>query len=294
MRFAVALLQLTDWPELRRRARLAEELGFDTIWVADHFIGIPGAPWMEGWTALAGLAEATSRIRLGTLVSSIVLRPPQMLALQATTVDSISGGRLEIGIGAGAPRDHGPLGISPWSATERQERLEEYVTLVDRLLRTPVTDHRGDHYRAEGAELHRRPVQEPRPPILLGAEAPRSIALAARVADGWNCMSGQPQARGEQPLPFEEGVARAREQLRLLDRACAEAGRDPASVRRSVMAWRIGVEPITDAEAFERFVDAYAAAGFGEFTIGWFQPPDPAIDRSLERIATEVIPRLRA
>lgn len=293
MRFGINLLAGADWPKIRRRALLLEELGFDEVWLPDHYIGMPGRPWFGGWPLLAAIAGATSRIRVGTLVSSIALRAPQMLALDAITVDHISGGRLELGVGAGAPRDNPQLGIGEWTAGDRQSRLAEYVELLDHLLREPMTEFKGIHYLATGAEMYRRPVQQPRPPLVLGAESERSLRLAARFADGWSVLAGQPQSQAVPTLPFELAVAEAAKKSRRLDELCAAAGRDPREIRRIVVGIRLGFDALGSARDYTRFVEAYAVAGFDSFVVGWHRDDDRETEGTLREIATVVIPKLR-
>lgn len=180
--FGIFILQDAPWPTLRERARRAEAMGFDTIWVADHFVNpyAPKADWFDGWTLLAALAATTTSIRLGTLVASITLRHPVLLAREAMTVDHVSGGRLELGIGpAGAPFDYSMLGLSAWSPRERVDRLEESLAIVIPLLEQGVVHHAGRYHAIDEAFVAPLPVQRPRPPITVGALGPRAIEVAA-------------------------------------------------------------------------------------------------------------------
>ncbi len=137
LRFGAVILQDFPYPELVKLWQKFETLDFDSTWIADHFVNYahPDSPWLDGWSTLAGLAASTSRIRIGTLVTSIPFRHPAVLARQAMTVDHISNGRLEIGIGAGAPGKIDPsytmTGIDDWPFKERTERLKEQVEIVD-------------------------------------------------------------------------------------------------------------------------------------------------------------------
>src|SRR5262245_10859529 len=193
VRFGVLFLPNVPWPALRERVTRAEELGIELAGLADHFVDWtkPPNPWFESWTALTGLAGATRSIRLASWVTQIALRNPAMLARQALTLDHVSNGRLEVGIGTGLVGDpsYPMIGVPDWEAKERVARLREYVEIVDRLLRDEVTSFEGSFYRVEAAQMNPRPVQSPRPPITVAALGPVAMRIAARFADTWNSMS---------------------------------------------------------------------------------------------------------
>jgi alkanesulfonate monooxygenase SsuD/methylene tetrahydromethanopterin reductase-like flavin-dependent oxidoreductase (luciferase family) len=152
---------LVSWSTLLERWQYLDELGFDSVWVADHFANpwYPGEPWLDGWTLLSALSAHTRKIRLGTMVTNISLHNPAVLARQALTVDHVSEGRLELGIGAGgAPIDHTMTGVPDWEPPERATRLREFVEIVDGLLRSETSSYRGRYYRIENAEMHPAPV----------------------------------------------------------------------------------------------------------------------------------------
>ena len=137
LRFGVATVQNTSWETLVKRWQFIEQVGFDSLWVADHFTvwfrPYVDMPWFEAWTTLSSLATQTSKIRIGTLVTSITWRNPAWLARQALTVDHISHGRLELGLGTGVHGDlgHSMTGIEDWTPRERVERFGEYVEIID-------------------------------------------------------------------------------------------------------------------------------------------------------------------
>lgn len=291
-RFGILTFPRGPFEQVAREWRICEELGFDHAWLTDTLAS--SLQDVEAWTLLAALARETSRMRIGTLITIIPLRHPTMVAAQAITLDRISDGRIELGIGAGdTPADSAAVGADQWSATERAARLEEYAAMLDRLLRAEPMDHRGRYYRAEQVRLG-PPIQRPRPPLIVAAQGPRGIRTAARWADGWNTLGGQPMGRSN-PIPLGEAVARTREQVRSLEEQCHAIGRDPRTMRRSVLAFRAAVDPLSSLEAFDEFVGAYREAGLDEFVFYWppieslrREEPIPAARRStLERIAVE-------
>lgn len=292
--FGLMTLQNRPWPELEESWRTAERLGFDSVWVADHLAsGLqPGQPWFEGWTTLAALAARTERVRVGTLVASITIRSPVLMAKQAVTIDHLSGGRLELGIGAaGSPLDHALVSEQPWDARERTERFREYVEALDGALRGQA-GHDGRYYGVPEQQLSPEPVQRPRPRLTIAAWGARNIRLAAEHGDAWNTMGG----RG---LDADAGLARVREQSALLDEACRELGRDPASIGRSLLLaqYWIADTPFASETAFREFVAKYREAGIDEFVFYYpLEPflPDGSVGAGVfERVATEVIPELR-
>ncbi|WP_431917894.1 LLM class F420-dependent oxidoreductase [Micromonospora wenchangensis] len=288
-------------------ARAAEDAGYGAFFRSDHYLamgsstGEPGPT--DAWTTLAGLARDTSRIRLGTLVTAATFRLPGPLAITVAQVDQMSGGRVELGIGAGWFADeHTAYGIPFPAVGERFDRLEEQLAVITGLWETPAGerfDFAGKHYPVTGSPALPKPVQQPRPPILLGGKGPkRTPRLAARYADEFN-------------LPFvsvDETVA----QFGRVREACAEAGRDPGSLRWSnalvlccgrddaEVARRaavIGREPAelrrngvagTPAEVVDT-IGRYAGAGSERI---YLQVLDLADLDQLELVAAEVMPQL--
>jgi len=295
LRFSVLLLPHVPWPELLRRARRVEELGFDGIGLVDHLTDWAGGggPWFELWTQLSAMAMATSRVRLTTLVAQIPLRNPAQLAHQALTADHVSGGRLDLGIGTGLGIDpsYRMMGIDNWGPGERVDRLDEYVEIVDRLLRDEETTFEGRFYRVEGASLRPRPVQQPRPPLLIAALAPRMLAIAARRADVWNSISFAKTHAGQ----IEETRAR----IAQIDAACAAIGRDPSTLRRSYLMFDPtarasggGLAYYASDDAFARMAGDVVELGIRE--IGVYYPAMESQVASFEQIARDVIPALRS
>ena len=220
--------QGASYDQLLAVARCAEEEGFDAFFRSDHYLkmgdvdGRPGPT--DAWITLAGLARDTSRIRLGTLVTSATFRLPGPLAIAVAQVDAMSGGRVELGLGAGWFEDeHRAYGV-PFPATgERFERLEEQLAVITGLWDTPdgsTFDFEGRHYQLSGSPAWPKPVQQPHPPVIVGgAGARRTPRLAARFATEFNSPFLSPADAGRQ-------FARVRE-------ACQVAGRDPQTMRFS-------------------------------------------------------------
>lgn len=237
------------WERLADAARRAESLGFDSVWVSDHFFlaltryggGAEPNGSVEPLAALAALATVTERVRLGTLVLSTTFRHPAIVAKAASTVDLLSGGRLDLGLGAGwYEHEHRAFGYEFGSVGDRFEILEESVELIGRLLAgdEPLT-WRGRRFRLEEAYNRPLPVQKPRPPIIVGGKGgPRLLRLVSRHADGWNTVwQWTPEAYGER--------------VRALRETCDEVGRDPAEVALSVGLYALVGEERADLE--ERF-----------------------------------------
>lgn len=289
MSFGILTMQDRPWRELVDEWRWLEELGFDSAWTADHFVNPIDAEsdWFEGWTLLAALATQTTSMRIGTLVSSMTLRNPALLARQALTVDHISGGRLELGLGAGrVPNDHLMTGVPEWSLGERSARFREFVELIRRLLHDRVTTFEGTHYRAEGAIMAPPAVQRPAPPIVVGALGPKMLRVAAEFGDVWNTIGGRHVSSGE-------ALAETKRRVETFDQLCTELGRAPSSVRRSFLAFSPYVpdDPWQSPEFFVEYVESYRALGFEEII---FDVPPPARRRDVERVAADAMPVLRA
>ena len=293
LRFGIVTLQHLPWQKEVERCRFIENLGFDSVWLADHFVNYfqPNAPWFESWTMLAALASHTSRIRIGTLVTSIALRNPAVLARQALTVDHISNGRLELGLGAGAPGEIDPvysmIGIEDWKPAERVARFREVVEIVDKCLRNRVTSYNGQYYQLKDAVMVPPPVQQPRPPITIGAMGRRMLKLAAKYADTWNSFGDE-----EWGAPPERVVKNTRRRNKLLDEYCRKIGRDPTTLRRSLLMF--GAEAATvfrSTKDFEEVVARYREIGITEFI--FFYPHTEEQIPTFKRIAKEVIPTMR-
>jgi alkanesulfonate monooxygenase SsuD/methylene tetrahydromethanopterin reductase-like flavin-dependent oxidoreductase (luciferase family) len=245
------------WPVLLDEVRYLEELAMGTVWLADHYAWPPrpDAPVLEAWTTLSALAAQTARVRLGTLISNVALRHPALLAKQAATVDCISGGRLDLGLGAGYfAREFAWLGIPFLTPGGRAERLREAVELIDRLLRERQLTYHGAYYHLEAAPLVPTPVQQPRPPLVVATNSTRALPIVARHADVWVSF-------GPEGATLGASLADVRERNRLLDEHCATLGRAPESLERAYLVGWAGGTPFASADAFAEYVGRYREAG---------------------------------
>ena len=281
LRFGIVRNQNVSWEMMVRHCHTFEALGFDSLWIADHFQrpSRPDDPFLEGWTLLSALATVTSRVRIGILVTSNTFRHPPLVAKQAMTVDHVSGGRLELGLGTGwYDLEHERFGLPFPPPAELVARFREAVELIDRLLRDDITTYDGRYYHVREAPFRPAPVQQPRPPLTLGAHGPKMLRIVAEFADRWN-SHGTVDELGERNARLNE--------------ACAEIGRDPATILRSLYGWtlKLGVDPWESPEAFIDVVERYRAVGIQEFLME--APHEEQFD-VLERIAADVLPTLRA
>ncbi len=264
MRFAIKTApQHTTWPAMLEVWKAADDIEmFESGWTFDHFYPIRGdsaGPCLEGWTTLTALAQATRRLRLGTLVTGIHYRHPAVLANMVATLDIISGGRVELGIGAGwNVEESGAYGIELGSPKERSDRFEEACEVLTGLLSPPeTTTFKGRYYQLTDARCNPKPVQQPHPPICVGGSGEkRTLRTAARFAQHWNFVGGT-----------IEQFSRARD---VLHQHCAEIGRDPAEILLSSHLAYSG-DPAQTADA----AAALGAAGV-ELAIVQLTPPHSA------------------
>jgi F420-dependent oxidoreductase-like protein len=245
--------QGATYDDLLRVAQVTEECGFDAFFRSDHFLamGVPGEPGpTDSYVTLAGLARETSRIRLGTLVTSATFRLPGPLAVAVAQVDQMSGGRVELGLGTGwFEAEHQAYGIPFPAVSERFDRLAEQLEILTGLWTTPPGERysfTGTHYTVVDSPALPKPVQQPHPPVIVGGKGKRRTPeLAARFATEFNV-----------PFATVDDVAA---QFARVDRACAEAGRDPATLARSVAQMtcvgRDDAEVARRAEALGKKVD---------------------------------------
>lgn len=266
--------QLT-WDDLLDRVLFAEQAGFDGAWVFDHFKPLYGAangPCLEGWTLLAALGAATRRIRLGALVTGVTYRHPSILATEAVTVDHVSGGRLELGLGAAwFQQEHEELGIDFPPTRERVERFEDAIQIVKLLMTEDDVSFQGHHFALKDATYNPKPVQRPHPPLWIGASGERRmLPLAGRYADVWHCF-GDPR--------------RLESKWRIVERAARDAGRDPAQILRST-----NLSLSEDWDVVRATAERLHETGIGYLIASW---PGEGKAR-VEEFVASVIPSLSA
>ena len=280
LKFGIQTPPFHEWSKMTADWRWFEELGWDSLWLPDHFAPTfrRDLPLFEAWTLLSALAMVTNRVRIGVLVSCNTFRPPALLAKQAVTVDHISGGRLELGLGSGwVEWEHTMYGIEYPDNADRAARFGEAVQVLDLLLRNDVSSFSGKHYQLEEAVFRPAPVQRPRPPLTLAAHGPRMLQMIAPYVDRWNSMGN--------PDVMRERAAR-------LDEALIAAGRDPAAVIRSVLhvpSITPDEHPWDSMDAFADFVGRYREHGINEFIL---QPANTPIEL-IERVSADLLPALR-
>lgn len=251
---------------LAATARVAEDGGCVAFTVMDHWfqmeqLATAQDPMLEGYTTLGFLAAQTTTMRLGLLVTGVTYRHPGLLAKIVTTLDVLSQGRAQLGIGAAwYEREHHGLGVPYPPVAERFERLEEALQVCLQMWSDDDGPYAGRHYQLAETICSPRPIQSPRPSILIGGGGERkTLRLVAQYADACNLFGGD--------------VELVRHKLQVLDQHCADLGRDPATVQRTLAIG--GLSPVTDADAFLATMEQYAAMGISQV---WVSPlgPDPA------------------
>jgi probable F420-dependent oxidoreductase len=297
MRFGLALPHYdtslagrpVTWEGVARVARAAEASGWNSVWVSDHLFldwSKYGGPddlqgTLECWTALSALAAVTERVRLGSLALCNDLRNPALVAKMAGSLDLLSGGRLDLGLGAGwYEPEYRAAGIEFDPPGDRIRRAGEAVQVIGRLLEGEELTFEGRHYRIDGAVCRPRPAQRPRPPIWMGGKGDFLLRTAAAHADGWN-------------LSWLGRIDTYRERSRAADEACEAVGRDPGDLRRSVGAFVIAGKD--DADARRRYDRLVAVTPPGVLdgrsrgtAVGW----EEFRDRSLAGTTAEVVDKV--
>jgi probable F420-dependent oxidoreductase len=238
-----------SWANVKKVAQLAERHGYDSVWISDHLFldwskyGGSDDPQgaLECWTTMSALAACTSRVRVGSMALCNDFRNPALVAKMAASLDVLSKGRLDVGVGAGwYEPEFRAAGIEYSSPGTRIARLGEAIGIITRLLEGEELTYRGEHYTVTGAVCRPRPVQAPRPPVWVGGKGDFLLRVAARVADGWN-------------FSWLGDIATYRDRSRAADVACERVGRDPTSLRRSVGVYIVsGGDDFDARRRFER------------------------------------------
>ena len=250
---------------------------FEHAWLNDHLLAWRdnvAAPCLEGWTLLAALAAQTRRLRVGIMATANTFRHPALLAKMAATVDILSSGRLNFGIGTGwSEREHRAYGIPLPPPGERIRRLDEACELIRQLWTEPVVNFQARYYQLEAAYCEPKPLQKPHPPFAIGAEGEQALRVVARHADIWDCSVDSPEAY--------------RDKSNLVENYCAAIGRDPTTIERSR---HISVDA-SDLDAARAETRAFIQVGVTHFI---FHVPVPDVTGTLARLAEQVAEPLRA
>jgi F420-dependent oxidoreductase-like protein len=262
MLLSAKLAPTFDYPVLEEFWRSADQLGFHSVANYDHFYGLIDntVPTLEGWTSLAAMAAIVQRARISCMVTGVTYRHPAVLANMAVTVDHISRGRLDFGIGAGwHEAEHRGYGIEFPGAGTRVAMLDEALTIITRLWTEESVTFEGRFYSLRDALCEPKPIQRPRPPIVIGGEKPKMLRVIARHADEWNVPN-----HGD-----------AQEWARIsadLDAACMEIGRDPSEIRRSVQLF---IQPAQEGHLDEQLaaLPELEAHGCQHAVLSFYQPP---------------------
>ena len=296
-------MKFSFWPnpaqkyeEVLELARHVEKTGWDGFWYADHFMpNAPdtSAPWPEAWTTLTAIGANVPRIRIGTLVSGNTYRHAAVLAKMVATLDHITAGRVVLGLGSGwQENEHDQYGLPFYTTRERLERLDEACQIIKSLYTNPKTDFDGKFYKLSDASLEPKPVQHPLPLLIGGGGEKRTLRIVAEHANEWNVWGD---------------VAVLRQKMEVLDKHCADVGRDPSEIHRTAVALlfmsddNAFLEQMRNAEMqqaaligtvdeIREIVEEFEAIGVDElivpdFTLGQHRQKIETLDRFIKEIA---------
>ncbi|MFE0103517.1 LLM class flavin-dependent oxidoreductase [Streptomyces sp. NPDC059009] len=286
MRLDAVMWPDSPWTEARAEWRTAEELGLGGGWIYDHLFWKQGRPWHEAYTTLAAVAATTSRIGMGTMVTSPNFRHPVTSAKAAFTLNDISGGRFTLGIGAGGPGgDADVLGEPGRTRAQRTARFEEWVELTDLLLSQDATTHQGAHFSARDVAIGADNTPATRPPLAVAATGKRGMALAARFADQWLTQDISQDPKLYAGTPYAE----IERQTALLDEVCRAHGRDPSTLPRLCVLGYGEERPLDSLEAFRDCAGRYGELGISTIAVLWPRGADAAAQmKVLEEAAAEL------
>jgi F420-dependent oxidoreductase-like protein len=275
--FGVYIPQLKfSFEEILDRVQIAERLGYDNAWFYDHFYspGSPDTPAFEAWTLIAALASVTQKIRLGHLVLCNAFRHPALLAQMALSLDAISRGRVELGIGTGSyPGEFEEYGLPFTPFRERAAQLEEALQVIKALFTQTRSNFEGKYYQLKNAPSPLRPTQKPHPPITIGGGGEKfTLPLVARFADMWNCPT---YSLGEFQQKFD-----------VLKRECDKINRDPATLRISEEAVLVLAESEAELPTIvEQARRRYGFKGWGLEAGGYIGTPERIVAHILSKVA---------
>jgi alkanesulfonate monooxygenase SsuD/methylene tetrahydromethanopterin reductase-like flavin-dependent oxidoreductase (luciferase family) len=292
VRLGVVVLPELPWSQARGQWQQLDAWGYHSAWTYDHLAwrSLADGPWFATVPTLAAAALATTTIRLGTFVASPNFRHPVPFAKELMSLDDLSGGRFQLGVGAGGGGfDADVLGDPELTARQRVDRFAEFVELLDRLLSSPLTSYDGEWFTARDARMHPGCVQQPRLPFVVAANGPRAMRVVARHGQAWVTTGVTPPEEGEQrwwaALPGAVGR---------LDDALTTEGRDPASVQRYLSVDASGAFGPSSVEHLRDVLGQATALRFDEVVVHWPRPDgvyagDVGV---LERAAAELLPEL--
>jgi len=290
MKLSTVILPLEGWSTSREKWRRAEELGFHAAYTYDHLSWqrLENRPWFGAIPTLVAASLETLRLKVGTLVTSPNFRHPVPFAKDLLSLDDLSNGRLIVGIGSGGTgNDASVLGTAAWSTRERADRFEEFVHLLDELLRQPLTSRQGTFYGASNARMLPGTVQRPRPPFIIAATGVRGFELTSHFAQGW-VTTGQSV---ENVHTCHEIVAA---QLHALRSAMDRAGRDFEDLERVLLDGLNDERPLASLDAFVDWAGRYQELGVTELVLHWPEP-DSMFENNIdtfEKIALEGLSQL--
>jgi alkanesulfonate monooxygenase SsuD/methylene tetrahydromethanopterin reductase-like flavin-dependent oxidoreductase (luciferase family) len=290
VRISVEILPELRWPNALIRWREAERRGFHAAYTYDHLSwrSLRDDPWLGAVPLLSAVAASTDRIRVGTLVATPNFRHPALLAKDVMTLDEISGGRFELGLGAGGTGyDADVVGMPPLSAAARQDRFEEFVEALDVMLREPASSYSGRYFTVVESRTYPGCTQEPRVPFTIAATGHRGFDLTARFAQTWVTVG--PLIRAAPARDWYDAVER---QLAGLGRACESAGRDPGSLHRCAVLSLDVAWAQSSVATWDDFCGRLESLGFDEVVVHWPRPHDPDLAGPAPAVFDEISARL--
>lgn len=294
--FGIMLGPSTPWENTQLQAKLVEQLGFDKLWVPDHFVNpeFIEMDWFDCWLSLTALIPSTKTISLGTLVSSMAIRNPVVLAKMAITLDHISKGRFELGVGSGGVvACHEMTGITNWSPSERSKRYIEFVEILNSLLNNKETSYTGDFNQLNRTLMHPQPFTKPHPILSIAAHGPRALKLAAKYGDSWNTLSPGVNLAPEQHS--DNTYDRCMKMSEFAD----QAGRDPNDIGRTMLFGWTSDRLFDSIDQFNETINRYIKAGINDFCFIYapnlkvFKGQAITTEEYLFKLSEEALPKLR-